>query len=268
MSSPICPKPAFGRFNRAHPLAPGLCVCLPFHEAGGATLYDLGGCEQHGAMTSFGVSPWGGSPFGWALAFDGAATYVQGTKVTSTFGSGKFSIAVLFKAGATGAVQPLFTKEDSITRAINTYVQPSGVLRLELYDGSNNPTLDTTSTWTDGLWHLAVWTRNGGALTCYVDGKPEVSVSTTVNDCSLATALYRLGRRSWAGGSGTYLSGGMAGLWLWEGVELTAGQVARQYADPFAMLRTRGNLWKVLAVLAARFRRSLYGRMGSRGINR
>ena len=239
MASPLCPKPAFGRLNRGHPLAQGLCLCLPLHEAGGSTLYDVGGGEQHGAMTSFGASPWGGSLYGWSLAFDGAATYVQGTKVTSTFGSGKFSVAVLFKAGSTGAVQPLFVKEDNITRAINTYVQASGVLRFELYDGSNNPTLDTGSTWNDGQWHLAVWTRNGSALKCYVDGVLANGNTSTVNDCSLATALYRLGRRTWSGGSGTYLSGGMAGVWAWEGVELTADQVARHYADPFGMLRRR-----------------------------
>jgi hypothetical protein len=195
--------------------------------------------------------------------------YVQGTRVTSTFGSGKFSIAVLFRASNTGATQPLFVKEDSITRAINTYVQGSGVLRLELYDGSNNPTLDTGSTWNDGLWHLAVWTRSGSTLRCYVDGKLENGATDTVNDCSLATALYRLGRRTWSGGAGNYLSGGIAGVWAWEGVELQASQVAQHYADPFGMLRRRSLVLKASATTAVtRFRRSLYGRAGSRGVMR
>lgn len=73
------------------------------------------------------------------------------------------------------------------------------------YDGTNNPTVTSTSTFNDNKWHHVSFVKSGSTLYLYVDGKQEATTTDTTSGTTTNSSELFLGRRgggtaqSWQG---------------------------------------------------------------------
>jgi hypothetical protein len=253
-------KPKIGtKINRKHPLARGLIGCWLFNESNGSIAIDASGNGYHGTLNN---SPlWKPGNQGAALQFNGVNSAL-GTNVQTTCTAQPTDFTVLawfLTSGGSGdarIVDKDYVSGFEIGRAVGTGV--SCYLRGTLLSSISLP---------EGIWHQVVLTRAGTTATLYGDGG-KVSSTATVSGSALSTRALEIGSCPSAEGYVTH-SGLIGHVQFW-GRALSLGEIQKLYASPFAFMqqpRLLAYLYAKASAVAALFRRTLFDRVGSRGVS-
>ncbi|MDB5349179.1 MAG: hypothetical protein JWN86_426 [Planctomycetota bacterium] len=150
-------KPLVGaQINRTHPLSQGLMRQFLFAEGGGTALADLVGGRN---LATSNAPPWGNSPYGPKLTYNGTNQQATGNDAGLPTGTNPVTIAVLFRATAAASNMCLLGYGQTTTNNNNFHVMCSGG-KFKL--GAVNVNAAGTLTVNDGLWHLGVGIFSGG----------------------------------------------------------------------------------------------------------
>lgn len=110
--------------------------------------------------------------------------------------SGSFTIYGWVKITITGVTQCIFNSNVASYSNYWAYLYVTGSqnVRFDMYDGTNNPGVQSSATLSTGVWYHVVAVRNTVAdtLSIYIDG---VLANTPVNDTTTSTPVYSAG--SW-----------------------------------------------------------------------
>ena len=128
-----------------------------------------------------------------AYYFDGTNKSIQiASAPENTLGTNNFSISTWFKSSSS---DEMFMWTKSSTNCGDTEVGPSIGFRQSndgslsvVADLSNIYTLNSSVAVNDGLWHFAVLVRENNAMTLYLDGRVEVTISIDL-DADFTTRL-------------------------------------------------------------------------------
>jgi RHS repeat-associated protein len=154
----------------AYPSAVSLDGAAAYYRLGertGTTAADTatGLSGSYIASPGLGLSGALGSDPDSAVLFDGATQYVQIPSAPG-FGSGDFTIEGWFKTTASGTKD--IWNSGNGTGEVKLYLT-AGKVAGYASDGTNSITPTTTTTYNDGAWHYAVFTRSGSNFNLYVD---------------------------------------------------------------------------------------------------
>jgi hypothetical protein len=142
--------------------------------------------------------------FGKALTFDGSGDYialptipsidVATTAMSYTFSSWiktsySAQVQTIIRTGNTGGSP---THVPISFRVLST----SGLLRFDIFDGTNNPFVDSIKAVNDGKWHLATAIRNVSTdkLEIYIDGIFDSSVADSTTGTMTAAVPGNIGK--------------------------------------------------------------------------
>lgn len=230
-------KPGLPRLNTAHELATGLVGAWPVLSWDASELLDLTGdldlvvgagspaksfaptigpCIKLGGNSSFGVTGLGAS--------EPLRTATAGT------------IAAWFRKSSAGYIDAIASMWSDLNGPrwwLGSWT--SGQLRFQASDGSTI-SAETAGTYADGLWHLAVGTfEASGKVKLYIDGDL-VATSTGTLGASLGSSTsFEIG--CWNDGDASNCHpGDIADARIWSRA-LSAAEIARMYADPWALYR-------------------------------
>lgn len=236
-------KPPTPRLNRSHPRAYGLALALPFYEGSGGSVNDISGNGYNGTLTTTGsVKPvWSGGQSGWCLKFDGASSYITGPPSSALFPTTTTAATITcwFNATSVTSDQRLFTVSNATTSLFAMLVgrtsgKASGFARDS---GGALVQIDSSASVSAGVWNHVAVTISGTTATLYLNGavagSATVSASQTFNTVTTATTI-----------SGSSAQVGIFGgliddVKAWRNRALTLADIEGEYADSFAMYRSR-----------------------------
>ena len=161
-----------------------------------------------------------------ARDFDGSSGYLSigdPSRLNITTGNCTIFAWINLDAGPPAVSAGIMARSNtgSPTKLIGLEITTARLLRFELYDGTNNPFANGTTT-LDGIgWRAVAGARDSGTLRAYVSGTQEGSASDTAGDVSGASQTWRIGSRPDL--FGDYMNGRIAEVAIWS-VALTAGE--------------------------------------------
>ncbi len=163
-----------------------LVAYYPFNEGSGTTAYDYSGEGNNGTIT--GAIYQKEKDGEYSLDFDGSNDKIKST--ISTGLSSSFTFNCWINSDNVGKNAGLMR---SHVASYNNYwslmnVRDTGVVRMSMYDGSNNPVIDSTTTLTTGTWYMVTGVRDvpNNKLHIYINGEWEASVT----DSTTSTPTY------------------------------------------------------------------------------
>ena len=213
--------PDWTRFPRPVALWPGI-------KAG--NLIDISGNRNNGTLS--GNTFWVPGKFGPALQFDGATDVINlGTNPKLGFTSEDFTVYIYFKITDSSESDWLYSKGQANNDGFYIQARNDKIIRVATcQDGAQQET-DTSTTFSDNVWHSLFVVRKGNYIYIYLDGV-ECSYSfhpaiSNPDDASARIAYI----------SGYFGDYGIIGLIshgaVWNGSALTASQIARLCWNPF-----------------------------------
>lgn len=235
------------KLHTSKSISVGLVAAYPFQEGVGTSLADLTTFQN--STSSFtggngGIPVWVPGQFGHSLFFDvaGQAYAVIPDSPSMNVQTGPFSLVTWVKTIPTGNTKTIISKgRNSGTFTYILYVNATtGYPGFSLYDGTNNPGIDsTTVNVADGGWHQVVGIYDGSNLNIYIDGKFNISTSAGAYSGTTTTGTTLLGR--WAFNN-QYFNGDMDAVLIYNRA-LSAVEVQQLYYDPFCMYHVNDNRW-------------------------
>jgi alpha-tubulin suppressor-like RCC1 family protein len=146
-----------------------------FDEGSGAAAADSSGLNNNAALV--GNPGWGAGVYGDALQLSGSGQYGQVNDSPSLdLGPNSLTLSGWFKAGATSAIMPLFSKE-SVSSGYHGFhlgLNAAGDIEAKLGDatGSSPLAFSTQNSFTDNQWHQVILLvdQSGQRAQIYVDG--------------------------------------------------------------------------------------------------
>jgi hypothetical protein len=178
--------------------------------------------------------------FNGAVALDGNDAY-SAVDHADFKPTGAFTISAWIKSSTTGALQIIFQSYSQNTNRAGFFFEINTVNQLTFIISDNTGTSINTSYMqiiggtvvTDGNWHLAVGTWNGTTLNLYVDGVVDATpVSWAGHTIAYAATNYvHVGCKNSAGSTGSYFTGSLDDVALFNGVALTPTQVYSLYSS-------------------------------------
>jgi hypothetical protein len=179
--------------------------------------------------------------FGSAIALDGNDAY-SAVNHADFRPTGAFSIGAWFKSSSTAANQYVFHSHSANTNIAGIYIGTiitTGVARIT--SGKNTgttantdyKTTQGTSNCCDGKWHFIVgtWSPISDKLRIYVDGSLEGEEAWTSAPAYAATNYVRIGCYCATGTNSLFTTGSIDDVFLINGTELTATDVADLYKN-------------------------------------
>ncbi len=164
----------------------GMMNWWPLDELSGPTSVDIRGTPNNGLHVGS-PTPVAGKVQG-ALQFDGVNDQVDIVDAAEVnFGTGDFSIDAWIRTSIAGGTAALVDKIDAATSTGYSLLLQSGILSLQLADGSST-TYSSGYFVADGDWHLVAVTVDRDAalgITFYVDGLPVSNANPTLHPGSL-----------------------------------------------------------------------------------
>ena len=176
----------------------------------------------------------------YALAFDGNDYIDCGNSADFSFGNGTtdspFSTSFWFKLNSNSGIQPFLSK-DNVTKEWTISIFGGGGIRIFLKNqGSNNQqSIDSTTTFSTGVWYHAVTTYDGrgGAnaadgLSIYINGSLDTPTNVIKNSytaMSSSSSDVTIGKYG-----GSYINGVMSNVSIWN-TALTSSQVREIYNE-------------------------------------
>jgi RHS repeat-associated protein len=150
-----------------------------FDASSGTTATDSSGLSNNGTL--IGSPGWVTGFFGNALQLSGSGQYGQVNESPSLdLGSNSLTLSGWFKAGATSAIRPLFSKQlidSSGYHGFHLLLDASGHIEAKLGDvtGSSPLIFSTQTSFTDNQWHQVILLvdQSGQLAQIYVDGTPQ-----------------------------------------------------------------------------------------------
>ena len=176
----------------------------------------------------------------YALDFDGNDYIDCGNSADFSFGNGTtdspFSTSFWFKLNSNSGTQPFLSK-DNVTKEWTVSIFGGGGIRIFLKNqGSNNQqSIDSTTTFSTGVWYHAVTTYDGrgGAnaadgLSIYINGSLDTPTNVIKNSytaMSSSSSDVTIGKYG-----GNYINGVMSNVSIWNAA-LTSAQVTEIYNE-------------------------------------
>jgi len=234
-------KPVLGsQLNFGHPLAQGLAGLWLFNKGSGGQVFDL---VNGNTGTLAGDTHWVAGKFGPALKFDGTGDVVGiGTNPKLGFTSEDYTLYLYFMITDSSDSDWLYSKGQANNDGFYVQVRNNNIIRvITAQDGAQQET-DTTTTFSDNVWHSLVVVRKGSYIHIYLDGVEcsylSQPVITDPDDASARTAYI----------SGYFADYGIVGLIshgaVWNGRALSASEIALLHREPFCMFeRIPIELW-------------------------
>lgn len=213
------PTASLATLQRGHPLARGLALAYTFGDRAGSRVID--GCgARHGTL---------GTGFAWP-----GTLYGGGLQNTNTSGSQRlswsplasgttFTIAVRFLTTGGATYRCLCSNNNATTAGL--FITTS---KLNYYYSGNHL---STTTLSSSTWYDAVFSVTAGAGTFYLNGVADGTCSS-VPTANLQTSFSDTSYSD-------YFTGTLDYLYVWVNRALSANDVIRLKADPFAMFRRR-----------------------------
>jgi hypothetical protein len=252
-------KPPSVLVRRGHTLAGGLVRLYAMTEKGGSILRDFarGAHATSANGIGFGSGPWGPS-----TSWNGTNQTATASDAGLPVGAAPRTLAAWFH-GVTGSDDVSF-----FTWGVNGFHTA-----FTIYAQASGPIFAGVDLWFDGIFgtipldsgpHCIVATYDGTTLRLFTDGRADGSSALAANTTQGGTA--------WVGsqfGTTRLLSRSLDAVAVWNRA-LSRSEIAGIGPDPCAVLRPRRLVVPVLAAAAsppaARFRRTLGPRVGSRGV--
>lgn len=231
------PLPGPLKLDAGHELAQGLAADWVMNEYGSNTVVDSLG---RGLGTITGSVPWVSGPQGAALSFSGnVANYVSiADGGTTSFTNQDFTILITFKSTFTGQ-QALLSFADATggTGGWEVFHGIAGDTTGKLYYSTTASPWEApiTKNTVDGNWHTCVIVINSAGSTGYFDGVMSAVVSDASDRPPAWTGTKYIGVRQ---NLTNPFTGQIARVAMW-GRALTTADVARLYAEPYAMYQAR-----------------------------
>lgn len=167
-----------------------------------------------------------GSAAGILNGIDGYASIPDNDSLDFDYNE-DFTVKIEVKIPAT----QLDTSGDSnnIIRKVNAGAQPypyaikvfnqtaggnAGKITVFRYDGTNIPTIISTSTYNDDQWHQIIFTKNGSVLSLYIDGQFDKSTTDTTTTTTTNSSPLFFGR--WGQASGWFFKGALDEVAIWD----------------------------------------------------
>lgn len=172
--------------------------------------------------------------FGKAADFDGNDAY-SAVDHADFKPTGNFSIGFWMKTSTTGTTMGLFQSSSINPNRAGIFLTTNTLGSVVLYSGKNTGTtvdvdykyVASTTEVTDNVVHFIVGTWDGTHLKLYIDGVQEGGdVDWTNAPAYAATNYVRIGCRNLTGSNGSYLTGFLDDVFLFNGKALTATEVA------------------------------------------
>lgn len=274
-------KPSAGiRVDPDHPFGSRLVYCLPLNEgAGNQVMNAAGGFGWEGTRSGFlagtGALTWKGGPRGTVLDFSGA-TYLNAGRPEQYYKSSDTQatmIAIFQSTSATAAMRIIshvragaaFTSH-CLGKGLSGTGHKAGIVYRAV--GDSSVILEGTSSLNDGKLYHICGVINGPNAYVYVNGIREATSATTVgqiptfDNSGLSSDIGSFNR-----GASQIFVGQLEGIWYYRNRAFSDAEVMEHYRNPYGMflpLRFSHSA-RAVAAGAARFRRSLGQRTGSRG---
>lgn len=218
-------------FNCANAVAgDGAASALPLSESGGTTAADVSGNNAPGIYSASGVTYGVTGPCAHdnrtAVTLDGAAGKIVDSALP---GNTAMSFEIWFKTtGGHGGVLMSMMNNGGQSK-VALAMTSTGTLTFA--NGSTSAMVNTTTSYNDGLWHLAVASVGSSGMALYVDLRAAVTSTASSSVAGSATTVnIGYGKASTLNtGSNDYFQGSLA-FATWYAKALTAAQVAAHYA--------------------------------------
>ena len=139
-----------------------------------------------------------------------------------------FSYSLWFKTSTTGANQTILAHYESNPAQLMILINTSNHVVISTWNGSSDPQVVTTGTYTDGDWHHLVAVKNGGSGEIYIDGS---SVKTGSPNNNTITTNFVIGRDGV--NNANSFNGAIDEVGIWEKV-LTSTEVTELYNSGLA----------------------------------
>jgi hypothetical protein len=223
-------KPRVPRLQRGHPLARGLLTYLPMCEGSGPALADAAG-RNPGTLSATGVT-WSASPCGPALDFDGGtSSVVTGTSLMGGLTDATWAVRVYQRSTGGSGFGAWLNSNTGYTGGF--FVGVNNGDSAQAYIG-NAQVVTAAGTFFRDRWHdVAVVFRGSTSLGIYIDGRLSNTSTTSIETNVLAHTGYRLGNDT----SESLPASCKIDRVAFYNRALSAGELARIAADPFALVR-------------------------------
>ena len=167
----------------------GLVGYWSFDEGSGITAYDASGNGNDGTLywMSTSTNAWTTGKSAGALQFDGADDYVSINDNDALTPSDSITVSAWIKRTATGRLDLVIGKGSSLTNfSYNIYFNSNDTLAWEVSSNGNvsgRLILNTTATFTSGVWYHIVGIFSNGSANIYVNGinQPVTTSGTAVS---------------------------------------------------------------------------------------
>lgn len=175
--------------------------------------------------------------FSNGASFNGTTSKIVISDSTLLKPTGKFTIGLWFKTGATGVLQGLFQSYSANTSVAGVSLRINSADKVALYIGKNTGStagvdftfISGNTVVSDNLWHYVVATYNGNNyMQLYVDGKLEAG-GFAYNPVYATTNYVRMGCFNTAGTDGTFLNGMIDDMFLINGYALDEETIKNKY---------------------------------------
>lgn len=223
--------------NQQHPLARGVVGLWPLWEGAGSQLGDVSGHVRNGTWSGTGKH-WVGSQLGWVGRFNGTNDYAGLVDVNYGIANG-YTLSAWVKTSTTALGSIIGRDESSTFRFWQFRFDADGTIRFIRFNSSNGiiANFNTTGTYNDDVWHLAVATfsiKDGSRI--YVDGVEDGTNATTTANHDGTGRTPAIGARSVEQPAELYL--GLIGSALLHNRGLVFSEIKQLYTDPFALIRS------------------------------
>ena len=195
------------------------------YPGSGTTWTDLSGKGNNGSLTSMNGNNYNSANGGY-LDFDGSIDQINcGSSDDFAFGTGDFTIEFWCNPDALGSAGIISISSDGNFSSTNWqfryYTSTLSYIRW-IYSGTS--VITSGSTVSIGEWTHVVATRNGTALTLYINAVSEGTGSSSANLSDNGT--LRIGRNR---DGNSYFNGKISNVKLYKGKALTALEVLQNY---------------------------------------
>lgn len=227
-------KPPAGRtLDRSHPLADGLLHCLPFAEgAGGRAADPATGVRAAWASGDETVPAWASGRYGKGFS---AANVDSRFEVADAgnIAAGDFTVRVVYLPRSLPGAYTNLINKGGAAGEMSVYVNTSGQLQYVAFGGAANDTLFRGSMPVGAVADMVI-TRTGTTCQLYVNGAAAGATFSNSGTTASAGSTLKVGRVD-----NTRPDCVFELVQVWKGRCLSAAEVARAAADPFAVLRPR-----------------------------